>query len=174
MLKAFCFFKLFIYNNYMKKIELEIDKISDLHSPYSNNDIHNDVFAFIDEKINYIPLKEELEIDINCKKPATDTEKTIAIHKIKSYYEKEINITYKDIKRYRRLAITLLLCGLVLLAGLHFLNKLNPPFFLFTFLDIVAWVFIWEFVETIIFRSLKERSYKKKCQKIIDSNININ
>lgn len=158
----------------MNKIEMNIKNLSDLHSPYSNNDINNDVFSFIDEKINYMPLNEELEIDINCKNPATDVEKTVAIYKIKSYYEKEIQITYKDIKRYRALAITLLLCGLILLAGLHFLNKLNPPFFLFTFLDIVAWVFIWEFVETLLFRSFKERSYKKKCQKIIDSNININ
>ncbi|MBN2406105.1 MAG: hypothetical protein JXJ19_00250 [Elusimicrobia bacterium] len=159
-------------------IEIALDKYSDIFNewdpaPFKKRLLDPDLFDFIDEKAEEIPLKYKVLFYFHIPKEvqSQDSENTI-IEGISTYYntlhdaeQKEIMRTNKRIIRYIITAFSLLFLaiGTQTVAPLNiFLNVLQEGLF------IGGWVFLWEAFNVFFFagkhRMRRAREYTRYAQ----------
>lgn len=152
------------------KISLHLSEINNAYSTFS--DLKNDVVVLDDAFINYIEesakenvKKDEIELHLNVDEKVDEKSKEKFSEVFKKHYRHEQEENAKTIKRLNIISFSLLGIGAIIIVLLHFLFSLNVPYIVTTILEICAWVFVWEFVDTFFFKKfgykIKKMFYNK-------------
>lgn len=127
-------------------------------SPFSESEtpiISSEVADFIEESTNGIPLGEEYALRI--KSDCIDEREREDYRKgIKAYFEKRYVQNEREMKRNRILSVVCALVGILVLALAVFLEYRFHEIWA-EFIDIVAWVLVWEAVYVEAFENRKAR-----------------
>lgn len=134
-----------------KVINMTITDTSNLLSPYSKESkpvISSEVAEFLDNCTNEFHPKEKLCLNITCS-TLTDKEKEIYKHAIKNYYSNKLVDLIRNKKRKNIFGIICSSIGVIALALMFISNSLNTSKIITEYINIFAWVFIWEAVDIL-------------------------
>lgn len=162
-------------NKEVSKIYLKLDRISDAYSDYSTTeqvsikeDFQQHIMNLADDK----SIRNNVEINIHLSTPATNDEKNSLVSAIKTHNRNLIRDTLNMQKRYLLISALLLVASIfTALIYLHITEFVKSEILEF-FLEVGAWVFLWELVDIISFQlpSIWFKAYLNK--RIIKSKIN--
>lgn len=159
----------------MKEIaSIQFNNIKDAYSKFStdNNKVLDDsAGAYISESFKDLHSKSQKTLEIhlieNCEEKEKEECKTV----IKKYFLNDYN-EYKDENlKLTVISFSLLLIGLIFIGILIFLNRISAPYAISLILEIITWVFIWEFVDVFVFARFTNHIKMKKIKKILNSEI---
>lgn len=151
-------------------VPLIVKDDSDFLSVFSENEIpiiSSDIADYIESKTNAIDPDEPLSLKVfsNC----IDEEEQEAYRKgVKEYYLGEYITTQKELRRNTILAFVLLITGLIALYVMNLIDAYWGSSYWTEVVDIVAWVFVWESVDTFVFGTYELRTMRKRCLTYID------
>ena len=154
-------------------LEINIKSPSDLYSNFSinNNKILNpEIQQHISSTVEGFSKRNDLKIKINSSKDFTENEKQDARNVLKNAFKKVVDDNNKTINSYCIFALVFLLIGIVSIVVLHVISSF-APYVLKTILEIVSWVFVWEFVDVLCFRTFFRIIKNKHNKKIYKSEI---
>lgn len=160
-----------------RKIEdifLKVNDVENFYSGFSDEEtkvVNNKIILYIDDATKNLSNKTQLNINIKVKNLRSRIKKQECKTALRNYYKNEIIDAKSNIKRLNLVALMLLGIALAFLVTLHFIVQANAPYIVKTAMEIVAWVFTWETVDTFFFRRTAERFHLRKLKKIYDSNI---
>ena len=152
-------------NKEIKKseINLHINSLSNAYSSFSDFEqgvtiLDDKLLTFVEESAKDAGYVDELELKININGEVNKTECETFKTNFKNYYKRNIEDTKKDILKLNIISWSLLLIGVGLLVILQLLQNIHAPFIIETIMEICAWVFVWEFVDTFFFRKIEHRT----------------
>lgn len=127
---------------------------------YDSNEVLNpNLEAFLVEKVKSIPPKSNLRVKIFTDDCVDENEVKVAYkNKLKGDFEE----LEQELRRNMLFALTMLILGVLfmgfLILEMHFLNN----YILSTILEIAAWVFIWEAVDSFFLErsAIKRKRYQ--------------
>ncbi len=155
----------------MRTIEVNLENIKDIYNEYNFKTVNDDFENYILKQTKNLHKNENASIQITCKEPPSKIEKEEAVKAIKANFEEE-NIEIRNrVKKFYIIGIVLFLIGCLFLIPIHFLHVYNAPEVISVIFEIVTWVFIWEFVECVSFRTFSERLKKRRVDKILKGEI---
>lgn len=155
----------------MRTIEVNLENIKDIYNEYNIKTVNDDFENYILKQTKNLNKNENASIQITCKEPPSKTEKEEAVKAIKANFEEE-NIEIRNrVKKFYIIGIVLFLIGCLFLIPIHFLQIYNASEVISVIFEIVTWVFIWEFVECVSFRTFSERLKKRRVDKILKGEI---
>ena len=134
-------------------LHVKIKNANELLSSYTYDDdnINPDLSEYLIEKAEHIypiPAKENFIINIHTEDNNVRlSEITRRIHR---HFHDEYDSAKRKLRYNTRLAITLLLIGMLTMSLLFVADHFVGNFFLVTFLDVTTWVFIWGAVEVFL------------------------
>lgn len=135
----------------IKVINMTITDTSNFLSPYSKESkpvISSEVAEFLDNCTNQFHPKEKLCLNITCSF-VTDKEKEIYTQAIKSYYSNKLVDLVRNKKRKNIFGIICSSIGVIALALMFISDSLNTSKIITEYINIFAWVFIWEAVDIL-------------------------
>jgi len=153
-------------------IDVQVENENDIYSSYNyeRQDMLNPDFAeFLWHKAKLTPVSDEFQINIYTKTPLEQDEVQSAI---KNYYKTEYIETKTDIKRTSVFALITCFLGLVAILALIMVQQLNS-YIVNTIIEIAAWVFVWEAVDSIFFKKMKYKNHCIKIQKLYKAEVEI-
>ena len=139
---------------------------------YDDKDIIKEEFAsHLDNIIKSVPPKQKINLTIKCEN-LNKNEKDQINGAIKNYYKNKIADSQLRLKNaYLVFAICVVLSILAL--GLLFVvHYFNATFILIEVVDILAWVFVWEGADILIFQQGIIRMEKARFTALYNSKIN--
>lgn len=158
----------------MEKIMLDINNINNIYSEFSssNNKILKKKFAeHLEEACSELDSNEQINIIIKCEQKLEKNSQETATKTIKKYYSQKLKESENIINKNRVIALSMLIISILLIIGLHFLNEHNVHYTISTILEIITWVFAWEFTDILFFKNIKERNDKKLYKQILSCEI---
>lgn len=164
------------YYNRQEKglIEIGLEDIDDFYSPYSlksNKQIDKDVDDHITNVANYIPINKDIDLDIYLEKmPDSKTQKEAITTFRKSYAEYLLELNAEK-KRLLILASILFLIGISFLTCLFVLNLSEKSLFVYSLVEIAAWVFVWEALDISCFHCHSINVKSKRAKKLLNADI---
>ena len=69
------------------------------------------------------------------------------------------------------ISLSCLLIGIIFITLLNFLSKLSTPYVILLILEIVSWVFVWEFVDVFVFSRFLNRIKMNNIKKMKNCSI---
>ena len=154
-------------------LEIKIDSINDLYSNFSinNNKILNpEIQQYISSNVEGFSKRNSLKIKFSSSKKPTIKEKDEAKTVLKNTYKKVVDDCNKTINLYYILSLIFLLIGTVSIVVLHVISS-YAPYVIKTILEIISWVFVWEFVDVLCFRAIFRIIKNNQNKKIYKSEI---
>lgn len=154
-------------------IPMTVRDDSDFLSPFSEGAvplIGADVAEYLEEKTEDLPRGAELILQIrsNCIDPVEQEAYQLGVREF--YLIRYLSVR-RELRRNLVLAVTLAAAGmLLLLLALLIDARLGSPYWT-ELTDIVAWVFVWEAVDVLVFGSHELRTQKQRCLSFIDMKI---
>ncbi|MGN1399547.1 MAG: hypothetical protein ACI4WG_06095 [Erysipelotrichaceae bacterium] len=134
-------------------INMNVKDDSDFLSVFSQSDtpvISTEVAEFIENSTNSIPPKEQLTLRIHSS-CIDDSEKILYQKGIKQYYSEKRIANGRELKRNNIIVALLMAAGIFVLAFALLLEYKIGSLVWGEFIDIVAWVFLWEAVDISAF-----------------------
>ena len=154
-------------------IPMTVRDDSDFLSPFSEGAtplISADVAEYLEEKTEEIPRGKGLVLQIrsSCIDPAEQEAYRLGV---KEFYLIRYLSVRRELRRNLLLALILAAAGMLLLLATHLIDThLGLPYWM-ELTDIVAWVFVWEAVDTLVFGSHDLRTQKLRCLSFMDMKI---
>ena len=154
-------------------IPMTVRDDSDFLSPFSEGAtplISADVAEYLEEKTEEIPRGKGLVLQIrsSCIDPAEQEAYRLGV---KEFYLIRYLSVRRELRRNLLLALILAAAGMLLLLATHLIDThLGLPYWM-ELTDIVAWVFVWEAVDTLVFGSYDLRTQKLRCLSFMDMKI---
>ena len=153
-------------------IPMTVRDDSDFLSPFSEGAtplISADVAEYLEEKTEELPRGKELVLQIRsgCIDPAEQEAYRLGV---KEFYLIRYLSVRRELRRNLLLALILAAAGMLLLATHLIDTHLGLPYWM-ELTDIVAWVFVWEAVDTLVFGSHEFRTQKRRYLAFMDMKI---
>ena len=154
-------------------IPMTVRDDSDFLSPFSEGSmplISADVAEYLEEKTEELPRGKELVLQIRsgCIDPAEQEAYRLGV---KEFYLIRYLSVRRELRRNLLLALILAAAGMLALLLAHLIDAhLGAPYWM-EMTDIVAWVFVWEAVDTLVFGSHEFRTQKRRCLAFMDMKI---
>jgi hypothetical protein len=168
-------------------IDVEIDFYRELYnewdfSPITNRDLDEELFEFLEASVEDISSKYNVCIVFNIPENLKDTEKEEkSIQGFKNYFNYEIRKQNNHIRKYANKAITSGVYGMLFLfAGYQATAFLDAHEFYSNFiflaegLIIGGWVFGWELISIIFYKSEELFEQRKILERLRDAKIEFN
>ena len=164
----------------MKKssIRVKLENIHDGYLPYSsdsNTELTEEFANHILNLTNDNPNKGALDIIVELENPATQNEKAHFTRSLKKYFSNSISETSKKQRHYLLIAGIMLTVGIMLSASmlfaLSFMGESIWTSLLEVFLEVSAWVFLWEAVDIACFKIPTIRFESRHNKRLLKSNI---
>ena len=155
-----------VINMIVKDDENFLSMFSETDTPV----ISEDVADFIETSSKAILPNKQLTLKIksDC---IDDEEKEIYRKAIKEYYKEQCVATTREINKNNLISLFLFIAGVFVL-GLAFLLQVKSTLsFWAEIIDIVAWVFVWESVDILCFKTSSLRRKTKKYLSFISMKI---
>ena len=154
-------------------IPMTVRDDSDFLSPFSEGAaplISTDVAEYLEEKTEDLPRRTELILQI--RSSCIDPEEQAAYRLgVREFYLIRYLSVRRELRRNLLLAFTLAAAGMLLLLTAHLIDTyLGFPYWT-ELTDIVAWVFVWEAVDVLVFGSHDLRTQKLRCLSFMDMKI---
>lgn len=154
-------------------IDMVVKDDSDFLSVFSANQtpvISSDVAEFIENSTHSIRAGEPLTLRIksNC---IDNDEKELYKKAIKEYYSERYVAGARELKRNNVASLILALAGIFALIVALFLQYSFDSLIWAEVVDIAAWVFLWETVDIIFFKTRHLRNNQKRYASFINMNI---
>ena len=152
----------------MKYIKIEVDELDDIKNIYNNNDLNNELEAYLLKKVKFEDKRINIEIHHTSRLSKDDKEGTILL--IRRNYRELINELRTQQKWLLLRGSLLLILGVVLIA----LANSNIMSNLMTFseiIDIAGLVCFWELIYSNLFRDINIIRDIRKARQIIKSKI---
>ena len=154
-------------------IDIAVNDLDDFYSPYSPKGyklLNPEMIDYIDEYSKGIPAKQELTLRISAQNKSDDSKDRIEKTIRRTYAEKIASVN-DDLRRNLMSSIIFMIVGLIFLVGVIITSTYEFSEAIYEVLDIIAWVFIWEAVDTFFMERHKKRVEKIKYAKIAVSEI---
>ena len=154
-------------------LEVKIESANDLYSNFSinNNKILNpQIQQHISKNVEGFSKRNHLKIKFVSSKKLTAKEKDDAKTVIKNTYKKVVDDCSKTINLYCILSLIFLLIGIIAIVVLHVISS-YATYVIKTILEIISWVFVWEFVDVLCFRAIFKIIKNNHNKKIYKSEI---
>ena len=154
-------------------IPMTVRDDSDFLSPFSEGAaplISADVAEYLEEKTEALPRRAELTLRIRsgCIDPAEQEAYRLGVREF--YLIRYLSVR-RELRRNFLLAFTLAVAGILLLLTAHLIDThLGFPYWT-ELTDIVAWVFVWEAVDVLVFGNHALRTQKLQCLSFMDMKI---
>ena len=155
-------------------IELRVENKSELYSKFStdnNKVVNEEVISYIENSARKLPNKENLQINIESGTKLIKDEQDEFKEAFQKYYKNKNVENSKHTNFFYLLSIVFLLVGMACIVGLNFLKNSNVSYVAETILEVVSWVFIWEFVDILCFKIGIDFFKRRKNNKILKSEI---
>lgn len=163
------------------QIEVKINSYRDIFndldpSPLKKRDLDEQFIAYLDESSADIPLKYPIEICIHCpdRIKKEDMEGRIRLG-VKRFYQYNFQKLKEEIKRLLVDALIYLIISIVSLSIFFYLSKkISSNYFgdiIIEGFSIGGWVFLWEALALVAFKSRVQRKEKKRLLRILMSKI---
>lgn len=134
----------------MEEVKFELDSIKNIYSDFSsenNKTLKREFVDHLENACDEVPAFEDFRVLISCQNEVSKNEEQLAINTIKKHYKKKFINSKKSIMRNTFISLSMLVISIVLIFVLHFLNVYKVNYIITTLLDIIAWVFAWEFTD---------------------------
>ncbi len=149
-------------------IKMAINESEDLYSTYSTEDnivLNSEAVSFLEAELKSVKKEDSIKLVIETPNEVSDERKSKCIKSIKNHF-KGIILEAKDlIKRYLFIALIMFVATSVLAVTQVLGQSWNFPQILMIFLEILTWVFGWEFIDILLFvipvKQYKTRKYNK-------------
>lgn len=124
---------------------------------------------FIDKRIDYIPYRYQIVINIYCD-DMSDEEKKKITSMIRAYYGLEANEKNKELRLNNIKSFSLFMMGIIFL-GLASISE-SYGFLIKEILSIAGWVAVWETVTSVLFDAIKIKLDKLDATNLYKAEIN--
>lgn len=153
-------------------INVKIDGREQLYSSYSysGDKLNGEFSEYVFEKAKSVPIKNDITIRLHTKCNVNPSEVGQAI---KGHYRSEYSESKKEHKRITLFSVIMTLLGIIALTALILINHFTDNLYITSIVEIAAWVFIWEAVDSYF---LQRPVVKAKCiliQRIYTAKIEI-
>lgn len=154
-------------------INMNVKDDTDFLSVFSESKvpvISSEVAEFIENSTFSVSPKEKLTLRIysDC---IDDEEKVIYRKAIEEYYTERYIVNKRELKRNRIIILLLILAGAITLTGAFFIENRTGSLFWTEVVDIAAWVFLWEAVDIIFFKTRELRLNSRRYLSFLTMNI---
>ena len=144
----------FVKKYYIEKgtayISAKVNSIDDIVSKYSTKDyewINPDFAHYIEECAYYIPIEENITIEI-CDGNFTEEERELIQRVIKDYFGLKLGDKFLDIETNKHRSIILLIFGILCLGMFAVLSRLSIiTAAINEVMLLLLWFFLWEFAD---------------------------
>lgn len=155
-------------------ISICFEKIEDCYSKFSIP--HNKVFdknavEFIEDSLKDTKSKSNIKLEIHLKKDCEEKDKLECEKTIKKYYKNNYTEKSQENMKLTIISLSCLLIGIIFITLLNFLSKLSTPYVILLILEIVSWVFVWEFVDVFVFSRFLNRIKMNNIKKMKNCSI---
>lgn len=150
-------------------IPITVTDDTDFLSVFAENNtpvISSEVADYLETKTADLSAKESLHLRIfsDC---IDETEQVLYPAAIREYYCKQFIKHRREVRRNFILAAVLALVGLALLAATSLVDHWFGLPVWTEALDVVAWVFLWEAVDVLVFRNYEAQMECRRCHNTI-------
>lgn len=155
-------------------IELKVKNKTELYSKFStdnNKVVNEEVVSYIENLARKLPNKENLQIKIESEAKLIKAEQDDFKEAFRKYYKNKNAEINKNTNFFYLLSFVFLLVGMACIVGLNFLRNSNVSYVAQTILEVVSWVFIWEFVDILCFKIGINFFKRRKNNKFLKSEI---
>ena len=150
---------------------IKFGKIDDAYSKFStdtNKVLDESAGDYIYESFKDLQNKSNKTLEIYLDESCSEEEKEECKNVIKRYFSND----YKEENlKLTIVSLTLLIIGIVFVGLLVLLESLNVPYAITIIMEIIAWVFVWEFVDVFVFSRFTNRIKMRRIKKILDAEI---
>ena len=133
-------------------INVGIQNADDIYSPFAYKTyelLNTEVGDYIDICEGTIPFEDDVSIDFYTENPTTNIEKTRIRHAVKRHYAEQAVAADRQLKKNFVQGLIFILLGIVILIAETFLYLWSSNG-LWTIVDVVGWLFLWDGIEIII------------------------
>ena len=151
-------------------IKMAINESDDLYSTYSTEDnivLNSEAVSFLEAELKSVKKEDSIKLVIETPNEVSDERKSKCIKSIKSHFKGIVNESKELIKRYLLIALIMFVATSVLAVTQVFGQSWNFPQILMIFLEILTWVFGWEFIDILLFMIPVKQYKTKKYNKIV-------
>ena len=143
-----------------------LDEFSKIEYPV----ISTSIAEYIEKVITSAKATEKLKLNVysNC---IDENEKVIYSNAIKNYYTDKYIYDNRKLSENKKMAFIFGVIGILVLLLVIILEYLGKSVFWMRVFDIVAWVFIWETVDILVFKCNELRLNQLRCINLIDMKI---
>lgn len=154
-------------------IPLMVGDDSEFLSEYTEGDvptIASDVVDYLEEKTASLPPDQPLTLCVTscC---IDEEEQELYRRAVREHYLVEYIANQKELKRNTVIAASLLVAGILALVTALFIDAQTGSAFWTEMVDIVAWVFVWESVDSFVFVQHELRGIRLRCLSFMDMKI---
>ncbi len=153
---------------------IKFERIDDAYSKFStdtNKVLDDSAGAYISESFKDMKQRSNKTLEIYLDEACNDEEKLECKKAIKRYFLNDYNDFKEENLKLSVISFALLLIGIVLIGILIFLERISAPYAITLILEIIAWVFVWEFVDVFVFSRFTNRMKMNRIKKILDAEI---
>lgn len=153
---------------------VKIKDKSDVINPYSSGDdvvIKNELSDFLQQNNNYMELSKPINVRFACEKEISNEDQDEIKLALRNHFTLEVSDINEELSKNKKECFFMIF-AFVLFLGLYIAGKIVEPLGIVSeiFL-IVAWVFGWDFVESIAFVRPRLRKDAIKLYKLLNSRI---
>lgn len=162
-------------------LEIQIDKYSDLFnsldpSPLRRRDLDQDFISYVEESSFDIPLHNKIALHIFLPEEERDPEQeNRVISGLKTYYHFQLlTMNHQISNSYKNFIIYIVISLISLFIGFYFDSKITGNFFFKALVEgfyIGGWVFFWEAIALIAFKTRELRENSKSLHRLSNAGI---
>ena len=152
-------------------IEINVNNYIDVVDKFNNNQLSHDLANFIYNQYKAMPIRNNVEININVNFFITEKEQEHLADMIHKYFGLEVQKSIMVARYKTKYQILLFLIGifLITLSNLSFISKLTT---IHEILLIFGWVAVWELIYDIMFVDINENVTRKRYKKLSKVRVN--
>lgn len=157
-------------------IEIEIKDKSEVLSPFYAQDkgtINNEFANFLDNFSKSFPPRQELHLSFNCPEVNTKDEEIFS-RAVKNYYLNSTIEAERKLANNTKLLLVMILFSLISLTALFLVHHFGAFWLIEEVFDIIAWVFVWEAVDSFAFQRSLLRYERQRNLSLYNSHISFN
>lgn len=166
------------FDNYNVRHEAEvlmkIEDRDDIVSALSMGEdliVNEDFDSFIKSSTSHITPEKKINLKIKCENKISADEKTDIKNAVKNHYTKKISSLNDELHRNAIVNIFLIVASVAILSIIIFLSQFSHLQILIEFLDIFAWVLLWEVFDNFVFNRSEIRRIAIKNYQILNMRI---
>ena len=146
------------------------ENLLSIYNPDGKKIISTEMANVIDNSTKSTSINKDIHLRFSCNSNSSEKE-DIYKQAIKNYYLNEFADKERRLHNNFLITIFVFVMAVLFLALFFILEKVNCPWYLNYFIEIVAWVFAWETVDLIFFQRQLIRYEQRKDLQIIYAHI---